>query len=81
MKEFGRLRLIKFGEIIKDKRLEKKYTQQTLSELVGIDIRTIQRIESGTLNLSINIFIELVLNLELDAQEIIKELSKVNPGE
>jgi transcriptional regulator with XRE-family HTH domain len=81
MKEFGRLRLIKFGEIIKDKRLEKKYTQQTLSELVGIDIRTIQRIESGNLNLSINIFIELVLNLELDAQEIIKELSKVNPGE
>jgi transcriptional regulator with XRE-family HTH domain len=79
MKEFGRLRLLKFGKIIKDKRLEKKYTQQTLSELVGIDIRTIQRIESGTLNLSINIFIELVLKLELDAQEIINELSNINP--
>lgn len=79
MKEFGRLRLVKLGVLIKEKRLQKKYTQQTLSELVGIDIRTIQRIESGTLNLSINTFIELVLKLELDAQEIINELSKVNP--
>ena len=50
MKEIHGLRLIKLGDFIKEVRQSKNYTQQVLSELADIDIRTLQRIEKGQLN-------------------------------
>ena len=75
MKDVHGLRLRKLGELIKRERHSKNYTQQALSELIDIDIRTLQRIEQGQLNISINIFISLVNALNIDATEVIKKIS------
>jgi transcriptional regulator with XRE-family HTH domain len=39
----------KLGEMIKEARMSKGYTQKELAELSGISIRSIQRIENGVL--------------------------------
>ena len=75
MKEIHGLRLIKLGDFIKEVRQSKNYTQQVLSELADIDIRTLQRIEKGQLNLSLNIFIAIINELELDATYVIQQVT------
>ena len=75
MKEIHGLRLIKLGDFIKEVRQSKNYTQQVLSELADIDIRTLQRIEKGQLNLSLNIFIAIINELELDATYVIQKVT------
>lgn len=76
MKEIHGLRLIKLGDFIKEVRQSKNYTQQVLSELADIDIRTLQRIEKGQLNLSLNIFIAIINALELDATYVIRKVTE-----
>lgn len=76
MKEIHGLRLIKLGDFIKEVRQSKNYTQQVLSELADIDIRTLQRIEKGQLNLSLNIFIAIINALELDATNVIQKVTE-----
>jgi transcriptional regulator with XRE-family HTH domain len=76
MKEIHGLRLIKLGDFIKEVRQSKNYTQQVLSELADIDIRTLQRIEKGQLNLSLNIFIAIINALELDASNVIQKVTE-----
>lgn len=75
MKEIYRLRLIKLGAKIKEIRQAQNLTQSTLSDLAEIDIRTIQRLEKGDMNLSLNIFIAVIKSLNVDATEIINEIS------
>jgi transcriptional regulator with XRE-family HTH domain len=75
MKEIYRLRLIKLGAKIKEIRQAQNLTQSTLSDLAEIDIRTIQRLEKGDMNLSLNIFIAIIKSLNIDATEIIDEIS------
>ena len=75
MKEIYRLRLIKLGAKIKEIRQAQNLTQSTLSDLAEIDIRTIQRLEKGDMNLSLNIFIAIIKSLNIDATEIINEIS------
>jgi transcriptional regulator with XRE-family HTH domain len=75
MKEMYRLRLIKLGAKIKEIRQAQNLTQSTLSDLAEIDIRTIQRLEKGDMNLSLNIFIAIIKSLNIDATEIINEIS------
>lgn len=70
-----RLRLIKLGSKIKEIRQAQNLTQSTLSDLAEIDIRTIQRLEKGDMNLSLNIFIAIIKSLNIDASEIIDEIS------
>ena len=70
-----RLRLIKLGSKIKEIRQAQNLTQSTLSDLAEIDIRTIQRLEKGDMNLSLNIFIAIIKSLNIDATEIINEIS------
>ena len=70
-----RLRLIKLGAKIKEIRQAQNLTQSTLSDLAEIDIRTIQRLEKGDMNLSLNIFIAIIKSLNIDASEIIDEIS------
>lgn len=76
MKEIHGLRLIKLGDFIKEVRQSKNYTQQVLSELADIDIRTLQRIEKGQLNLSLNIFLAIINALELDATYVIQKVTE-----
>jgi transcriptional regulator with XRE-family HTH domain len=76
MKEIHGLRLIKLGDFIKEVRQSKNYTQQVLSELADIDIRTLQRIEKGQINLSLNIFIAIINALELDATYVIQKVTE-----
>ena len=75
MKEMYRLRLIKLGAKIKEIRQAQNLTQSTLSDLAEIDIRTIQRLEKGDMNLSLNIFIAVIKSLNVDATEIINEIT------
>lgn len=77
MKDFYRLRLVKLGEIIKETRQLKSITQQSLAELSDIDIRTIQRLEKGDLNISINIFISVIQALGLDSTEVIAKITEL----
>jgi len=48
-------------------------TQQTLSSLCDIDVRTIQRIEKGKQNVSIIMLLNICKALEIDPDQIIKE--------
>lgn len=76
MKEIYRLRLIKLGAKIKELRQAQNLTQLNLSDLAEVDIRTIQRLEKGDMNLSLNIFISVVKSLNVDATEIIHYITK-----
>jgi transcriptional regulator with XRE-family HTH domain len=76
MKEMYRLRLIKLGSKIKEIRQAQNLTQLNLSDLAEVDIRTIQRLEKGDMNLSLNIFISVVKSLNVDATEIIQDITK-----
>jgi|688.fasta_scaffold740797_2 transcriptional regulator with XRE-family HTH domain len=76
MKELYRLRLIKLGAKIKEIRQAQNLTQLNLSDLAEVDIRTIQRLEKGDMNLSLNIFISVVKSLNVDATEIIQDITK-----
>ncbi len=71
-----RLRLIKLGSKIKEIRQAQNLTQLNLSDLAEVDIRTIQRLEKGDMNLSLNIFISVVKSLNVDATEIIQDITK-----
>ncbi len=71
-----RLRLIKLGAKIKEIRQAQNLTQLNLSDLAEVDIRTIQRLEKGDMNLSLNIFISVVKSLNVDATEIIQDITK-----
>jgi transcriptional regulator with XRE-family HTH domain len=47
--------IIRLGIIIKELRIKEKLTQEHLSTLCEVDVRTIQRIEKGKQNISISL--------------------------
>jgi len=59
------------GQKVKDLRSLKKMTQTELASLCDIDIRTIQLIETGSMNMSLRIFFSLAKNLEIDPRDLI----------
>lgn len=56
------------GQVIKELRVKSKITQEHLSTLCDVDVRTIQRIEKGQQNISINLLFTIseVLNVKPD---------------
>lgn len=48
--------LKRIGQKIKEIRLEKKLTQSILASYTDVDIRTVQLIEKGELNMSLKVF-------------------------
>lgn len=64
--------LKKIGQIIKTIRSEKKLTQSSLASLCDLDVRTIQLIESGSLNMSLKVFFSLSEALEISPERLLK---------
>lgn len=68
--------LKQIGKNIQNARIEKGYTQETFSELMGVSWSYVAKIESGILNLSIgkiyeisrflNVYINQLLNIKSD---------------
>ena len=60
------------GQKIKAIRGEKKLTQSTLASLCDIDVRTIQLIEKGSMNMSLKVFFTLSEALEVSPEQLLK---------
>jgi transcriptional regulator with XRE-family HTH domain len=65
------LELKRIGLRIKGIRLAKKLTQSSLASTCDIDIRTIQRIEKGTFNMSLKILFLISDSLEINPSELL----------
>ena len=48
-----RIKLVQFGQMIKEVRREKKLTQDQLGELIGVTKSQISKLENGTSNMTI----------------------------
>jgi len=64
--------MIKFNELIKQKRKEKKLTQQEVADAVGITRSYLSDIENGRYNPSFKKAIELAIFLEIDLNLLYK---------
>lgn len=62
--------LKQIGKNIQKIRLEKGYTQETFSELMGVSWSYVAKIESGILNLSLGKINEIANYLKTDINEI-----------
>ena len=63
--------LKRIGQKIKEIRLAKKLTQSSLASSCDVDIRTIQRIEKGTFNMSLKILYSISEALEIIPSELL----------
>ena len=72
--------LKRIGQKIKEIRLEKKLTQSSLSSYCDVDIRTIQLIEAGSLNMSLKIFFAISNSLEISPCELLNNTELDNKG-
>ena len=62
----------KFGERIKKLRGENNYTQEALSDLCEVDIRTIQRIEKGEFGAGLPLIFALADAFNISPAELFK---------
>ena len=60
------------GKNIQNARIQKGYTQETFSELMGVSWSYVAKIESGILNLSIGKILEIANYLNLDINELLE---------
>ncbi len=65
--------LNQIGRRIKEIRLEKNLTQSGLASSCDVDIRTIQRIEKGTYNMSFKILYFISNTLEITLSDLLKD--------
>ncbi len=64
------------GQIIRDFRLSKNMTQSSLASSCDIDVRTIQMIEKGTLNMSLKIFFAIAKSFEMNPSEFLLNIEE-----
>jgi len=64
----------KIGQLIKDRRMKLKITQQTLSDITDISTPIISALENGTSNISLDNLLEIVDVVGLEISLEIKEL-------
>lgn len=67
-KEIARL-----GRKIKELRKEHKFTQQTLADLCEIDIRTIQRIETGEYEIGLKVLYAVAKAFEIHITKLLED--------
>jgi transcriptional regulator with XRE-family HTH domain len=72
--------LVVIGHRIKKQRLTQGLTQSELSALIDCEIKSIQRIEKGKMNMSLKLFISLSEALDISPEELLTNLTK-SPGE
>ena len=64
--------LKQIGKNIQKIRIEKGYTQETFSELMGVSWSYVAKIESGILNLSIGKIYEISCYLDIDINQLLE---------
>jgi transcriptional regulator with XRE-family HTH domain len=64
--------LFYIGRNVKAKRTSKKMTQLELACLVNCEIKSIQRVEKGTMSMNIKLFMALCEVLEIAPEELLK---------
>jgi len=62
---------LKIGQLIREKRVEKKLTQEKLSLQCGIDRSYMGRIERGEVNITVEKLYEIALELGIEVQELL----------
>jgi transcriptional regulator with XRE-family HTH domain len=67
-----KVELSRIGQRIKEIRTANKLTQSSLASLCDVDIRTIQRIEKGTYNMSLKIFYSISDSLKIKPTDLLK---------
>lgn len=67
------MKLIELGEIIKERRKHLRITQTHLAEMTGVSARTLQKIENGTTNPTINLLLQITKILGLEIKLEIKK--------
>jgi transcriptional regulator with XRE-family HTH domain len=65
-------KFVRLGSKIRELRVSQNLTQQTLSSLCDLDVRTIQRIEKGQQNITLNILFNISNSLNVHPVELIK---------
>jgi transcriptional regulator with XRE-family HTH domain len=63
--------LIFIGNQIRQKRLERNLTQFDLASLIDCEIKSIQRIEKGQMNMSLKMFLSISEVLEITPDELL----------
>lgn len=63
--------LLVIGQRIKKQRLTKGLTQSELSALIDCEIKSIQRIEKGKMNMSLKLFISLTKVLDISPEMLL----------
>lgn len=61
----------KIGQLVRNKRTEKKISQESLALLCGIDRSYLGRIERGEVNLTVEKLYEIATALEVDIKELL----------
>ena len=62
---------MRIAERLKDARLEREWSQETLANKAGIDRKTVNRIENGHFSPSMTTFLLLCEAMKVNAQDII----------
>ena len=70
-----RIKLLQFGQLIKEVRKEKGLTQHALGELIGVTKSQISKLENGTSNMTIGTIFKI---FEAMKSEIIFEVKEVS---
>lgn len=73
------LEIIKLGLLIKELRRKEKITQEQLSTLCNVDVRTIQRIEKGKQNITISLLFTIADALKIESSTLIHKIFSENP--
>jgi len=69
-----RIKLIQFGQLIKEVRKEKKLTQDQLGELIGVTKSQISKLENGTSNMTIGTIFKIFDAMKSEILFEVKEL-------
>lgn len=69
-----KIKLIQFGQLIKEVRKEKDLTQDELGELIGVSKSQISKLENGTSNMTIGTIFKIFEAMNSEIHFEVKEL-------
>ncbi len=68
------------GNRIKELRARKDVTQEQLAEIAEINVKYLSKIEMGTKNPTLNVFIRIAKALDVDIEDIFNQLEIEDPA-
>ena len=67
-----------FGKLMRDRRKEKKITQEQLAELVGISTTYLRETEHGNHSITWKIWLKICMALQIDVNDLIEKVQLNN---